>query len=54
MAAFSKPPRKKKALLIAIRHVRRKAGSKFGNLPDLELAHRDTEALRDFLIGTGN
>ena len=52
MAAVFKPLSKKRALLIAIRHVHRKAGSKFGNLPNLELAHRNVEALRDFMIGT--
>ncbi|KAF8549045.1 hypothetical protein OG21DRAFT_645052 [Imleria badia] len=48
----SNPLEKKRALLIAIRHVHRKASSKFGNLPDLHLVHRDAEALRDFLIGS--
>ena len=51
MAALSEPLGKKRALLIAIQHVSR--GSKFGLLPNLVLTHRDAEALRDFLIGTG-
>ena len=53
MAALSKLLGKKRALLIAIQHVSRKAGSKFGILPNLVLAHRDAEALRDLLRGTG-
>ena len=44
----SEPLGKKRALLIAIRHVHRKARSSFGNL---EFAHRDAEELRDRLIG---
>ena len=52
MTAVSRPLSKKKALLIAIQHVHRKAGSKFGNLHNLDLAHRDAEALRDLLMGT--
>ncbi|KAI9567419.1 caspase domain-containing protein [Boletus coccyginus] len=52
MAILSKPLRKRRALLIAIQHVHREAGSKFGNLPNLDLAHRDAEALRDFLIAS--
>ncbi|KAG8216849.1 hypothetical protein J3R82DRAFT_7111 [Butyriboletus roseoflavus] len=47
----SKPQGKKRALLIAIRHVHRKAGSSFDNLANLEFAHRDAEELRDRLIG---
>ena len=50
----SKPQGNKRALLIAIRHVHREAGSKFGGLPDLPLAHRDVTALRDFLKGNCN
>ncbi|KAF8137475.1 peptidase C14, caspase domain-containing protein [Boletus edulis] len=49
-SAHSDSPRKKKALLIAIQHVTRKAEFKFGNLPDLRLSHRDAKALRELLI----
>ena len=52
MAAVSEPLRKKRALLIAIQHVHRKARSTFSNLPDLVPSHRDAEALRDLLMGT--
>ena len=50
--SYSKHSGKKRALLIAIQRVHRKAGSEFGRLPDLPFAHRDVLALRDFLIGT--
>ena len=53
MTPVPEPLRKKRALLIAIQHVHRKARSTFSNLPDLVPAHRDAEALRDLLIGTG-
>ncbi|KAG8216850.1 hypothetical protein J3R82DRAFT_7112 [Butyriboletus roseoflavus] len=40
-----KPLGKKRALLIAIRHVHRKPESSFSNLANLEFAHRDAEEL---------
>ena len=53
MTVLSKPlGSKRRALLIAIRHVHCKAGSKFGNLPDLVFAHRDAKTVRGHLIGT--
>ena len=39
-----------RALLIAIQHVHREAGSTFGELPNLPLAHQGATALRGFLI----
>ena len=47
----SKSLGKKRALLIAIRHVHRKVESSLGNLANLEFAHRDAEELRNHLIG---
>ncbi|KAG8216776.1 hypothetical protein J3R82DRAFT_7020, partial [Butyriboletus roseoflavus] len=47
----SKPLGKKRALLIAIRHVHRKAKFNFHHLDNLQFAHRDAEELRDTLIG---
>ncbi|KAG9313427.1 hypothetical protein JVU11DRAFT_5748 [Chiua virens] len=41
---------KRRALLVAVRHVRRKIESKFEGLPDLDFAHRDAQAFRDYLI----
>ena len=43
-----KSMRKTRALIIATRGV---VGSKFGDWPRLEFAHRDAYALRDYLIG---
>ncbi|KAF8137473.1 peptidase C14, caspase domain-containing protein [Boletus edulis] len=48
--SHSESPRKKKALLIAVQHVTRKAELKFGKLPDLRLSHLDAKALRECLI----
>ncbi|KAI9461325.1 hypothetical protein HD554DRAFT_2130171 [Boletus coccyginus] len=52
MTTLHKPLGKRRALLIAIRHVHREAGLKFGNLPNIDLTHRDAKALRDFLIAS--
>ncbi|KAF9225815.1 hypothetical protein BS17DRAFT_565442 [Gyrodon lividus] len=52
MSTFDEPVGKKRALLIAVRHVRGLHEFHTTGLPDLPFAHRDARNLKDRLIDT--